>query len=207
MRRMTLAAIAATLAFAGATRADAQNLGPFRQFLSVEPYYSFQRLDIGDAGRNAGSTDATNLNLQGFGARLWLNSAPFGLTDKLGVGLFFTYAPKQQDKGATIAHYGGQLEIFPFHRPLGNAIDPFITAGAGAFRLNTFGGETGTSRGAVTRLSVLPGAGIRIPMPNRFQIRLDVRDAIIFNSDLGTAPGVTRTAHNLEATASLGLTF
>jgi len=211
MQRITFAALGGMMSvvlMAGiAPRAEGQNLGPFRQFLSVEPYYAFERLDVGDAGRSAGAASGSSLNLQGFGARLWLNSAPFGLTDHLGVGLFYTYTPTQQDRGATIMHYGGQLEIFPVHRPLGNVLDPFITVGAGAFRLNTFGGEAGISRGAVTRLSVLPGVGLRIPIPNRFQIRIDARDAIIFNSDVGTAPGETRTAHNLEATASLGLTF
>lgn len=207
MKRTTFAAIVAALLAAVAPSARAQNLGPYRQFLSVEPYYAYERLDVGDAGRSATASSGSSLNLQGFGARLWLNSAPFGLTDHLGIGLFYTYTPRQQDRGATIMHYGGQLELFPFHRPLGNVLDPFVTVGAGAFRLNTFGGEAGISRGPFTRLSVLPGVGFRIPMPNRFQLRIDARDAIIFNSDVGAAPGSTRTAHNIEGTASLGLTF
>lgn len=206
MRHGMVTAFAA-LSLCVAGNAQAQNLGPFRQFLSLEPYYAYERLDVGSEGRSATASSASSLNLHGVGARLWLNSAPFGLTDHLGVGLFYTFTPRQQNRGATIMHYGGQLELFPVHRPLGGVLDPLVTLGAGAFRLNTFGGEAGLSRGPVTRLSLLPGVGIRIPIPNRFQIRVDARDAIILHSDVGTGPGTTRTAHNFEGTASLGLTF
>lgn len=198
-RRLTgaLAVLAALTMAAPALRA--QNLGPFRQFLAVEPYYSWQRLDVGDG--------ASAPNLHGVGARLWLNTAPFGVTDKLGVGLFTSYTPNQGDHGITVLQYGAQLELFPMHRPLGGIIDPFVTAGAAAYRLNTFGGELGVARGPVTRLAVMPGAGIRIPIPNRLQLRVDVRDAIVFGNDLQGAGGERRTTNNLEIAAALGLTF
>ena len=54
--------------------------------------------------------------------------------------------------------------------------------------------------------SLTPGGGIRIAVPNRFQLRGDVKDLILFNTPTGTA-GADRTTHNLLLQAGLGLTF
>ncbi len=78
-------------------------------------------------------------------------------------------------------------------------IDPFLSVAGGAFRIRGSGAST-------TRFALSPGGGIRIPIPNRFQLRADVRDAIVFNSRTGTG-GSKRTAHNLEGQAALGITF
>ena len=170
--------------------AGAQRLTAHRQFLAVEPYYSRLWLDAG--------ANTSRIGLNAYGARLWVNMAPFGASRHLGLGLFTTYAPEQDNRQFSIVHYGGQLEIFALNRPAGGVFDPFVTLGGGAFRTNSGGGSQ-------TRFALTPGGGFRIPIPNRFQLRIDARDIVRFNVPNGTA--ATRTANNLELQAALGLTF
>ena len=52
------------------------------------------------------------------------------------------------------------------------------------------------------------GGGIRIPLPNRFELRGDAKDLILFNvPNAGTTAGTKRTTNNLLLQAGLGLTF
>jgi len=200
MRRAVQTLVAASATMIAARDAYAQNLGPFRQFLAVEPYYAYTQIDVG------GTTD--KVDLSGFGARLWLNTAPFGVTDKLGVGLFVTRYPQQNHRGVAVTHYGGQLELFPVHRPIGGWFDPFITAGAGAYRSSVNRGVVASipAGGSNTKLALTRGVGVRIPIPNRFQLRFDARDAIVQRGSL-FGPGGSGRMNNLELLAALGLTF
>ena len=195
---MNRAIIAIAGAFALVTlagKADAQNLGPYRQFLAIEPYYAHTRLDAGDG------VDKVSLN--GYGARLWINLAPFAgphrnLISKGAIALFMTRSPANSD-GVSVVHYGVQHDAFFVNRPLGGLIDPFVSVGAGAFRTKA----QSVSR---THFALSPGGGIRIPFPNRFELRGDARDAIVFGTNTGPN-GSKRTTHNLELMAALGITF
>ena len=189
--------LAATGLGAGPRPADAQKLGPFRQFLAVEPYYT--RLEL-DAGSGEG-----RLGRNGYGGRLWFNLAPFTgdswiLPSTGGLALFVSYAPGNQGgDDVSIWHYGAQHDLFLRNRPLGGVIDPFLSLAAGAFR-------TRTPTDARTNFALSPGGGIRIPLPNRFQLRVDARDAILFGVRESATSG-KRTTHNLELQGALGITF
>lgn len=186
-------ALVLTLPLAGI---QAQNLGPFRQFLAIEPYYARTDLDAGPG------VDRVGVN--GYGGRLWVNLAPFAgphrtLISKGALAFFATYTPESAGRNAKVWHYGVQHDAFLLHRPFGSVIDPFLSVGAGAFRVSS-GGTSSTD------FALSPGGGIRIPIPNRLQLRFDARDAMIFGSRTGTA-GAKRTAHNIELLAALGITF
>lgn len=192
------AAAVATIAIATPSLASAQALGPQRQFLSLEPYYS--RMELDNAGTNGG-----RLGLNGYGGRLWVNFAPFSgpspnLLGHMGLGLFTTYLPDQASNGFSALHYGAEADIFFVNRPLGGVLDPFISVGGGAFRTK----DTNANQ-SETRFAFSPGAGIRIPLSNRFQIRGDAKDVILFNVPItGTEK---KTLNNYEFTAALGITF
>ena len=172
--------------------AGAQNLGPFRQFLAIEPYYT--RLEI-DAG-----PDTERVGRNGYGGRLWINLAPFVgeswiLPSTGGIALF--YSRFDRNGAPTLTHYGAQHDLFLSNRPFGGFLDLLLSAGVGVLRQNVAGVTD-------TDVTFTPGGGVRIPIPNRLQIRGDVRDAIIFNQ---TFAGSKRTAHNIEVQAALGITF
>jgi hypothetical protein len=177
--------------------AEAQNLGPFRQLLAVEPYYTRFELDRGGANGR--------LARNGYGGRLWINLAPFTgdswiLPSTGGVALFVSYAPGNQGgDDLSVWHYGAQHDLFFRNRPFARVLDPFLSVAAGVFR-------TRTPAAAATHFALSPGGGIRIPVPNRFHLRADVRDAIRFGVRDGATSG-KRTAHNLELQAALGITF
>lgn len=188
--------LALSVAFAvGSTQASAQNLGPFRQFLAIEPYYAHTHLDVAEGSDRA--------SLNGYGARLWVNLAPFAgphrnLISHGALALFMTRSPANSS-GVSVVHYGAQHDAFFVNRPIGGFLDPFISVGAGAFR-------TKVQSVSKTHFALSPGGGIRIPFPNRFELRGDARDAIVFNTRTG-ANGSKRTTHNLELMAALGITF
>ena len=188
--------VAALLTVGAARPAHAQNLGPFRQFLAIEPYYARTQLDVGSG--------VPRVSLNGYGGRLWVNLAPFAgphrnLISHGALAFFATYSPDQANRNSTVLHYGAQHDAFFVNRPLGGFIDPFVSVGAGGFRI-----KTGTL--ASTNFSLSPGGGIRIPIPNRLQLRVDARDVMIFGSRTGTA-GAKRTSQNLELLGALGITF
>lgn len=195
MNRFLFAAIA--FASLAATRPTAaQNLGPFRQFLAIEPYYARTMLD---AGPGVGRVD-----VNGYGGRLWVNLAPFAgphrnLISHGALAFFATYTPEKAGKNAKLWHYGAQHDAFFLHKPIGGLIDPFVSVGAGVIRTS--------SAGVVeNKFALSPGGGIRIPIPNRLQIRFDARDAMMFGVPTG-ATGAKRTAHNIELLGALGITF
>jgi hypothetical protein len=195
MRRLMSGVIAATALLATASRAGAQALGPQRQFLAIEPYYEHTRLD-NDAG-------APRTSLNGYGGRLWINLEPFHFIPYSSIALFTSYAPTQQSSNITALHYGAEYDQYLVRRPLGGVIDPFLAIGGGLYRVTT---DVGTARFRQTRWAVTPGGGIRVPIPNRLELRGDVKDLIRFNTK--TAPGGTgRTTHKLLLQGAVGLTF
>ncbi len=196
MRRLDMRVTLALLLALPIASLQAQNLGPFRQFLAIEPYYARTELDADPV--------ADRVGVNGYGGRLWVNLAPFAgphrtLISKGALAFFATYLPEDAGRNPKVWHYGVQHDAFILHKPFGNVIDPFLSVGAGAFRVSS----GGTAR---TDFALSPGGGIRVPIPNRLQLRFDARDAMIFGSRTGIA-GAKRTAHNIELLAALGITF
>lgn len=197
VRRVLSAAGLALVVSVGVSRnLGAQNLGPFRQFLAVEPYYSYLRLDGGEG--------SPRVDLNGYGGRLWINLAPFFgshwiLPSHAGIALYTSYFPKQKELEGSEWHYGAQYDLYFTNRPYGGFFDPFLSVAGGVFRVSSIGEVANYG-------TVSPGGGIRIPVPNRLQLRIDARDAIIFNTPSGIG-GTKRTSHNLEGQAAIGITF
>lgn len=200
MRRLSTLCLAALGALSLARGAGAQALGPQRQFLAIEPYYERTRLDLGGG-------DQASFN--GYGARLWINTDPFHFIPNGSIALFTSYAPEQRitiagttgSSGTTQLAYGLEYDQYLVRRPLGGVIDPFLAVGYERYRLKDTGsGQTQTYNG------VPLGGGIRIPFPNRLELRGDVKDLILFNAPTGTTGG-SRTTNNLLLQAGLGLTF
>jgi hypothetical protein len=198
MRRVIQCALAVAALVGASGSARAQALGPFRQFLAIEPFYERTSLD------NGSGVDKINFN--GYGARLWINLDPFHFIPHGSIALSGSYAPSHDVGGnasTTLRILGAEYDQFFVNRPLGGVIDPFLTAGYSRFRIRTQ--ISGTS--ASSSYNGLPlGGGIRIPLPNRFELRGDVKDLILFNTPTGTAFSNRRT-NNLLLQAALGLTF
>ncbi len=214
-RRLVIGATLLLASLLLSARVSAQNLGPFRQFLALEGSYQRLELDAGDGN--------DRLGLNGYGARLWINLAPFSgprpnLIDKTAIAL--AYSTTSRSKGISTRQYGAELNMYPLHVPIGNIIDPFLILGAGAFRIDNqdqrglfivpgpdVQGEfrTDIRRGARSYFAFSPGVGIRIPIPNRLQLRLEARDLILFNRRDGS--GDSRTSQSPQFMAGAGLTF
>ena len=198
MRRTLRLGLVALAAVSFTQHLGAQALGPQRQFLAVEPYYEHTSLDLGSA------TSKDQLN--GFGARLWINLDPFHFITNSSIALFGSHAPSQSGRAVSMTTVGAEYDQFFVRRPIGGLIDPFLTLGGGATFIR---GERSAVFGRIGSEhafgSLIPGGGVRIAIPNRFELRGDVKDLILFNTPLGTGGG-TRT-NNLLLQAGLGLTF
>ena len=199
MRRTLCAALVAVGALSLSHGAGAQALGPQRQFLAIEPYYEHTSLDLG----NSLSKDELN----GFGARLWINLDPFHFITNSSFALFGSHAPSQSGRAVSTTTFGAEYDQFFVRRPLGGLIDPFFTIGGGGTAIrgerSAVFGRIGSSH---TYGSLIPGGGVRIAIPNRFELRGDVKDLILFNTPTGTS-GSSRTTNNLLLQAGLGITF
>jgi hypothetical protein len=194
MRRSMRIAIAALGVAALAPAVHAQALGPQRQFLAIEPYYERTNFDVGEG------FDKENTN--GYGARLWVNLDPFHFILNSSIALFASYTPSQGNAsfdGVTAWHYGAEYDQFLVRRPLGGVIDPFITVGGGRYRIGAEGDHQ-------TYWTFSPGGGLRIPIPNRLELRIDAKDMMIFATPSGTN-GEKRTTNNFVLQGGVGLTF
>ena len=203
MRILPYAAAAALVLVS--TRAEAQALGPQRQLLSLEPFYS--RVEI-ETGSGSGRT-----GLNGYGLLFWLNLAPFSgptgnLVNHTGLGLFTSWSPGHGPQNISTFHFGAEFDIHPINYPIAGSLDPFISLGLGLFRTRSgFQGSATSPRFSSTRFALTPGVGLRIPLANRFQLRGDARDAIVFGNGFGVPSGGSRTTHTFEFRGGLGLTF
>ncbi len=205
-RSILLGAIAGALCIAG-SKASAQKLGPQRQFLSIDAFYDRLQLDAGEG--------QSRIGIDGYGARLWINAAPFAgpssVLGKTSIGLYYSRNPRK-DRGIGAAQYGGELDIFPTERPYGGFFDPFISLGAGALRINNRQTTSSGTRvadikaGNTTRFAFSPGVGVRLPVFSRVQLRFDAKDVIVFNRDTRTS-GDSRTSHTLDFQGGMGIEF
>ncbi|MDQ2666321.1 MAG: hypothetical protein M3Z05_09960 [Gemmatimonadota bacterium] len=199
MQRTLRATLVALLALSATHVAAAQALGPQRQFLAIEPFYEHTSLDLGSSQSRA--------DLNGFGARLWINLDPFHFITNSSIALYGSHTPSQGGRPVKLTTYGAEYDQYFVRRPLGGLIDPFLTIGGGATRITSdrsaVFGPIGSTR---TLGSVLPGGGIRIAIPNRFELRFDAKDLILFGSPTGTG-GTSQRTNNLVLQGGLGFTF
>ena len=121
----------------------------------------------------AGKTD-----LNGYGARLWINGAPFHFPTNSSIALFLTQTPDQKSVGQRTTFYGGQLDQFLVRRPFGGFIDPVISVSAGAIVARIRRRSPGALPGHTTSFALAPGGGIRIPIPTD-PLRFDAKDLIL----------------------------
>lgn len=194
--RITLTALTALGVVALAPSAHAQALGPQRQFLAIEPYYEHTSFDVGEG------LDKENTN--GYGARLWVNLDPFHFILNSSIALFVSHTPSQGNAsfdGVSAWHYGAEYDQFFVRRPLGGIIDPFITVGGGRYRVGAPAEDEHH-----TYWTFSPGGGIRIPIPNRLELRVDAKDMMIFGTPSGLN-GEKRTTNNFVLQGGVGLTF
>jgi len=196
--RRTIRLATAVFGFAAlgalAPAVHAQALGPQRQFLAIEPYYEWTNFDAGQGF----DREKTN----GYGARLWVNLEPFHFIPHGSIALYTSYTPGQGSaafNGASALHYGAEYDQFFLRRPVGGIIDPFLSVGGGRYRVSAEDEHQ-------SYWTLMPGGGIRIPIPNRLELRGDARDLMIFGTPSGL-DGEKRTTHNLVLQAGLGLTF
>ncbi len=202
--RFRTSMIVASAALGAPLAASAQALGPQRQLLVVEPYYAHIQLDQGK-GRG-------RISLDGYGARLWVNLAPFSgsspnVIGKTALALFAHYTPDRGGSDITTWHYGAELDTHFVDYPIAGRLDPFVSLGAGAFRTRASGagGAYGAGAATSTKFAFTPGLGVRVPLANRLQLRGDARDMIIFSQR--QAVGANCTINNPEFLAGLGITF
>lgn len=203
MKTLATFSLLSALAAVSGSVASGQALGPQRQFGALEPLYAYTSIDVGPGGNR--------VSLQGYGGRLWLNLAPFSgpannLIGKTTLGLFALTTPSQGSSGVTVHQYGADADIHFADRPLVGFFDPYILVGGSAIRLNVAGGGTGLATGGSTRFALAPGGGLRFQILNRFQVRGEAKDLIIFSNRTSTA-GKSRTTNNLQVVTSLGFTF
>lgn len=175
----------------------AQDLGPFRQFLAIEPYYTRIMLD---QGANV-ARDSRN----GYGGRLWINLAPFTgkswiLPSNGAIALSAAYLPRQGSDSVSYLTFGAQHDAFFSNRPYGGFLDPFLSVGAGGLVRRSLNGDH------TTRFTLSPGGGIRIPIPNRLQLRVDARDLMMFGVRQ-PANSASRMTNSLELIGAIGITF
>jgi len=104
------------------------------------------------------------------------------------------------------------VDEFLMRRPLFGMIDPFVSVALGAYRTSVSSpccmllSAASTSPAAQTNFAFAPGGGIRIPIPNRFQVRFDARDLIVSNGS-NSATGKKERTNRLLYQAAFGITF
>ena len=180
----------------------AQALGPQRQFLAIEPYYEFTRLDYGSA-----VTSRSNDNISGVGARLWINLDPFHFIRGGSIALYGSFSPSQSSKFVSIGTWGAEYDQYFVRRPIGGFIDPFLSLGVGGIATTNDNAQIYGALGKTPIfLTLTPGGGIRIPVPNRFELRFDAKDLIMFDTPTGVSRA-RRASNNLQLQAGLGITF
>jgi len=106
----------------------------------------------------------------------------------------------------TLHQYGADADIHFADRPLIGFFDPYILVGGSAIRINVAGTNTGLATGGSTRFALAPGGGLRAQIFNRFQLRGEAKDLVIFANHTSIA-GKNRTTNNLQVVTSIGYTF
>ncbi len=202
-RLLDLAALVAVLGFVAlsAPEAEAQQVSQtHRRLLMVGAYGAGYGLDAGD--------DADRARAAGGGGRLLVNLAPFSgpgnnLLDNAVLG-FFLAGGSGDD--FSVLHSGAELDLHFVHNPIGGFLDPFVSIGAGRFRIRRDAASGAEIDREDAGFALSPGFGVRIPLRGLFELRADAQDVIVFGSTLQGGTG-ERTTHNPAVSAGVQLRF
>ncbi len=184
----------------------------------VPPYVAYTLFDDAGVGTTGGGRYKS---LRGVGVRVRFGDergAGRGARARSGVSLFAqTTVPTD---GYRVTHYGAQLDVAALPKPLGGMLDPLLSVGAAAYayRRPVLGPEVIVSApggGAYstfprfgireTRAALSPGVGLRAALARRVDLRVDARDAIVFNQ--WTVTTALHTANNFEFLGGVGFAF
>lgn len=218
LARLVTTALSAAALLGPAARARAQVVGPIDQFLAVEPYFAYTLFDDEGVGTSGGGRYKA---LRGVGVRVRFGQeagAGGGARPRSGVSLFAqTTAPTD---GYRVTHYGAQVDVAALPKPLGGVLDPLLSLGAAAYAYRrpvlgpavvvaTPAGGTSSAYPRFglreTRAALSPGVGLRAALARRVNVRVDARDAIVFNQR--TVTTALRTANNFEFLGGVGFAF
>jgi len=185
-----------------AQRADGQTLPSWAGRPSLEAGYTQLRFD----------GDGSTLGAHGVGGRLMWNVAPAtggaaGLASRTDLGLYGTYTPDQRfGQGLRLGSYGGGVtaDVRPLASSIAGRVDPYVSLGAGALRVNVDRASLTTPAPSPllersrTTFALTPGAGLLVRLTPGAALRGDVRNVMTFRDDM---------RHNVAFGAGLRLTF
>jgi hypothetical protein len=144
--------------------------------------------------------------LTGGGLRVLFGAAPItgidnALVQRTSVGGYVIYTPTSANLRTW--HFGGQLDFRPIAAPVGGLIEPILSLGAGALRVDTpqeaaVLGTDGELTVSETFATLVPGVGARIRLGRGIGVRTDLRDVMVFGQS---------TTHNWELSGGLSLLF
>jgi hypothetical protein len=193
-RRLLLLAAALAALAVHAPGSHAQQVSQVhRRLLMIGVHGTHVLLDAGEGRDREGLT--------GWGGKLLINLAPFSgpgntLMDNLVLG-FFVQGASGDD--VSVLHSGAEVDLHFVYNPIEGLVDPFVTLGAGRFRVRV---DDAGDELSEANLALSPGVGVRVPLRGLLELRADARDVIVFDSEIQDG-----TAHNLEFTAGLNLRF
>ncbi len=181
------------------TAAEAQRLDRRQHgWLAVDAFFTAYQLEA--------LLDQQSPHLAGGGLRVLFNAAPItgldaGFVRRTGVGGYVIYTPTRDNVRSW--HFGAQVDFRLLGAPAGGFLDPIISLGAGAMRVDTpdepaiqrYGGEIGVSE---TFATLTPGIGARIHFGRGFALRGDLRSVAVFGQEL---------THHPEFSGGLSLLF
>ncbi len=199
--RMLVAGLLAValLAIAVPRDAEAQNLDRRVQgWLTIDGFLSSYQIEaLLDDSRRAVAGGGMRVM---FSART-LTGLDAGFLERSALGAFLIYTPTRDNLRTW--HFGGQVDHRLFNTPIGGILDPLVSIGAGAIRMDSplgaailgFDGEPTVSQ---TFATLVPGVGTRLRIARGLALRADLRDVVIFGQ---------QTTHNWELAGGLSLLF
>lgn len=200
MRQCFVAILALVLAAGAAPGAAAQAGDPYAP-PRVEPRPSFEYF----VARNRLERGGTASELDGVGGRvLWPLRASGPLLSRMAVGGYLTHA-QEAGEDPDMWHYGVQADLRLTRSPLLGRLDPLVSLGVGAVRVQepagrsllTLPGRAPALR-TTTDPSLVPGVGARVHLLPWLGFRGDVRMLVDFRDgarrDLEVAGGLSITA-------------
>ena len=170
-----LAAASCLLAAPASARSHRYARPPVERVVTLQPFYEYTRFAPGTHE----VLEYPHQHLDGIGGRLSIRGFGF-LPPNSSLGIFASGVPTEKTLLQRAVFYGGQLDQYLARRPLFGVLDPFLSLGGGAYHRYQSG----------TRCAAFPGAGLRIPVPQRSELRFEAHEQIIFQNGLDHEPVV-----------------
>ncbi len=199
--RMLVAGLLAIALLAIAVPRDAEAQGLDRRahgWLTIDGFLSSYQIES--------LVDDSRRPLAGGGLRVMFSARTLtgldaGFLERSALGAFLIYTPTRDNLRTW--HFGGQVDHRLLGTPIGGLLDPLVSLGAGAIRMDSpsgpeimgFDGEPTVSE---TFATLVPGIGARLRVARGVALRADVRNVIIFGN---------QTTNNWELAGGLSLLF